>query len=550
MKILDIEFLLEKKTIFAEYSFLAFAFFLILIVGLQITPGISPDPILKYLPISEKIYHEGFLWFLLNDSYETTVIPPLYEFITAFVMITGFDVIHSSRLVSLITFGLFPIPLYYISKQMYGAKFAMISVILCCVMKPFWDSGTALMTDMLFLFLVFTSIGFFSHYLKTNNISPLVFSGFFLVLANWTRWLGASLLLAYMMIFFLRIIQKKTTFREILPFFLVSVPLIGILYIRNLVLVGEVYLSEKIPFSPINILINCGMIIITIVWDFIAVSPIKNFNQILMEQYFAHYIHILPLDYLKLFESVPLSHYLPFLFGLILIIGILAIVFFRLINPLYKVISGVVKDTQIILLLFVFSLFYLGMFLFTEGTSRLTLMDSRYILPIYPILIMGCFLGTIYLINNTQQFRSVSRMVFYLCIFLFILWHSIATITYLSHVQSGRDFSDPQLMEGPAFQWMSQHGDNSSSFVINDGLRAYFWEQKIQSPLIQMPNRNYPIENYLDNLTSGSYLVITPVIGTKGPYRMIELEPFLRNSSRYSLVLSEEQDRIFKVING
>jgi len=124
----------------------------------------------------------------------------------------------------------------------------------------------------------------------------------------------------------------------------------------------------------------------------------------------------------------------------------------------------------------------------------------------------------------------------------------MSTISYVSNVYSGRDFSDPKQMEGPAFQWMLENANDSSIYVINDRLRAFLWEKKLQISLIPMPNRDHPIQNYLNNLTSGTYLVITPVIGTKGPYRMVELERFLFNSTKYSLVFKDEQDWIFKVI--
>ena len=63
-----------------------------------------------------------------------------------------------------------------------------------------------------------------------------------------------------------------------------------------------------------------------------------------------------------------------------------------------------------------------------------------------------------------------------------------------------------------------------------------------------MPNRNYPPGNFLINLSSGTYIVITPVIGTKGHYRWVELKPYLCDRNRYDILLNETDEKIFRVI--
>jgi len=540
----------HKKTHFFESFSLFFVSLFIFFMSMKITPGITPDSILKYLPMSDYIFQNGFLNFLFKGSYETTVMPPLYELVSAFFMITGFDSIHSAGIVSNISFALLPIPLYYLSKQIGGMKFAALSVLLCFVIKPFWDIGTAIMTDMLFIFLIFSSICFFSRFLKYAKTNDLLLSSLLLVLANWTRWLGISLLFTYVVILVIRYYQTRTNKRELLLFCVISFPLISLLFIRNHLLVGELYIIEKIPFSLVNIIINFGMAIITIVWDFIAFNPLNNFNQLLMNYYYTNYVNILPLDYLELFNSfnIAFPQFISLILGLLLIISLILILFFRFFDAINTFFKDFLAINLTLKLLLLFMFFYLGALLYTEGTTRLSLIDSRYLLPIYPIIIIGTIKGITLILNSTSHYRKISKVIILTCAIFFIIWQSMSTISYVSNVYSGRDFSDPKQMEGPAFQWMLENANDSSIYVINDRLRAFLWEKKLQISLIPMPNRDHPIQNYLNNLTSGTYLVITPVIGTKGPYRMVELERFLFNSTKYSLVFKDEQDWIFKVI--
>ena len=540
---------LKNQKWFLEWIFLSIVSLIIFLTGLQITPGITPDSVLKYLPISENIYHYGISWFLFNDSYETTIIPPLYEFCTAFLMISGIDAVYATGLVSLISFTILPFPLYYLGKEIGGNILGFLTVILCCIMKPFWENGTSSMTEMLFLVLVIVSICFFVRYISRYSRIDLVLSTVFLVLANWTRWLGITLFLTYFFILIIIWIQKKVHRSHISNFLLISIPFISFLYLRNLFLVGELYASERISFSIPNLVINVGMTGLNIIWDFIGFNPLKTANQTFMDLYFHVLSDSLPLDYLTLFESVHLNtnQFISLFLTLFLIILILVMVFLRIRRAVFSYVKYLLIDKKWILLFTLFITFYLGMYLYTESSTKLSLMDSRYLVPIYPLLIITGLKGLLVLNRVDPPVQRICNILLIILIIGFIIWQSSMTALFLFHIQQGRGFSDPTQMEGPAYQWMKSTMNQSGNIIINDGLRGYFWEKSLNRSIGKMPVRDFPINTYLMEQPAGTYLVITPVIGTKGPYRWSELQQFLMNSSRYSLVLDQKEDRIFLI---
>ena len=190
----------------------------------------------------------------------------------------------------------------------------------------------------------------------------------------------------------------------------------------------------------------------------------------------------------------------------------------------------------------------MGILFYTETTTSLSLIDSRYLSPLYPLFIIsGCKILLSVKNRHESGFRYGNSLIT-LMIVSFLIWQVSATSVVLTEYGNGRGLSDPATMKGPAYQWLQDNWNHEDDIIINDGLRVQIWKKSFFSNIKPLPNRNYPPGNFLINLSSGTYIVITPVIGTKGPYRWVELKPYLCDRNRYDILLNETDEKIFRVL--
>jgi hypothetical protein len=78
-----------------DYVVMVIVSLIIFSIGLQITPGLSPDST-RYIAVAEKIITNG-PWYPLTlhtdplESWATSVIPPLFEYFIAGFLFLGFE---------------------------------------------------------------------------------------------------------------------------------------------------------------------------------------------------------------------------------------------------------------------------------------------------------------------------------------------------------------------------------------------------------------------------------------------------------------------------
>lgn len=518
-------------------------------IGINIETGLTPDSVIKYLPVSENIFHEGLHWFIFNNSYETTVVPPLYEFFTVFFMIFGLDVNQSSGLVSLISLSLLTFPIFYIGKNIGGKYLGYISVLLCCSMKTMWDNGTSAMSEMLFIFLTYASILFFIQYINNNRRSDIVLSSFFLVLANWTRWIGIFLLITYLSYLLIQLYFKNDKLINLILFSVISIPPVMLLYLRNILIGSEIYSIGKTSFSFSELFINLGMFFFNVLWDFFPISPLMYFNEFLMEIYFTYFFNVLSIYDLAILIPFKLNFYYLLITAcaIIIVISIMALIFYNYSKKIKIIISSFHDKKWPLLFVLIFT-FYMGILFYTETTTSLSLIDSRYLSPLYPLFIISSCKILLSVKNRHESGFRYGNSFITLIIVSFLIWQVSVTSVFLTEYGNGRGFSDPATMKGPAYQWLQDNWNHEDDIIINDGLRVQIWKKSFFSNIKPLPNRNYPPGNFLINLSSGTYIVITPVIGTKGPYRWVELKPYLCDRNRYDILLNETDEKIFRVL--
>lgn len=534
----------------SDYIFLILISISILIIGSAIEPGVTPDSLIKYFPVSENIFYSGLNWYFFNGSYETTVVPPLFEVLTASIMLFGLDVIHASGAVSLISFAILPFPLFFLGKIIGGRIMGYSTVLICCSLKMLWDCGTSAMSEMLFILLLFSSMFFFIRYITNFYRSDLIISSLLLICTNWTRWIGIILLFTYLSVLLIQILQKKEKTINAILFLIISLPPILLLYVRNFLLGAEIYSIDKMPFSITNLIINIGMICANLIWDFLGIIPLKTFNQFLMEIYFSYLTNKYSIDYLSLFSSLQLIHFnsIALICTFILVILFFIIIIIDQWDRCKSVSKSIYTVFIWVQLFIIFIIYYLLVLLYTESTTKLSLIDSRYLTPLYPFFILiGVKLFFIWE-KKTIVLKTIRGLLTIFLVISIVIMQLSSTIIFLSNYQHGRGFSDPDLMEGPAYQWLITHWDHESPIIINDGLRTSFLNNIFLNHVEKMPLRGSSIQEFLDHQSSGTYIVITPVIETKGPYRWNELELIMNSSPKIQLLLNKDDDMIFRVL--
>ncbi len=534
--------------------FLIGAVLFIFIIGLQITPGTGPDSVIRYLPISEEIATNDITWYFYDNSYETAVGPPLYFFLSALLIKAGMTATSACGLISLISFALLPVPLFYLSKEIGGSLLGVITVILCIIIRPFFYYGTMALSEMLFVFLTISSLCLFIRYLNRGSNHYLIFSTAFLILACYTRYLGLALFVSYICLLLIRLRGKLISIRNFALWFTFTLPFVLLYQIRNCLINVDIYPADKIPFSLVSIFVNCGMIFLNTIWDFIGFSNEKSLNQTLMDYYFSNLSGIVTIDYLYIIKEIIIlyPHQILSLAIAAIIVGlifILIILNFKL--EVESVIHYLYKKYPLLSILLLYDLLYLGMYLYTGCTMHLALMDTRYLLPLYPSFII---FGLIFLFEVSQsrpEYNRYSKVCLTIILTLFILWHCFGTFTYLSSVHDGRGFSDPEVMNGETFNWLYQNPDKLEYVILNEGFIGKFWEKSLNHSFEYMPHRNYPPDKYLDeiiNNNSETYLVISKPIDTKDFYRWNDLKPYIQNSSSWKIIVENDNEKIVKLI--
>ena len=150
-------------------------------------------------------------------------------------------------------------------------------------------------------------------------------------------------------------------------------------------------------------------------------------------------------------------------------------------------------------------------------------------------------------LNWSKDDNQLNKYLIIIILASFFVIQASASLLFLNEYSYGRGFSDPKVTEGSAYHWLINNWSNNDEIYINDGLQVNYWQKSFFPYIFGLPNRNYPIKNFLYDLKKGTYIVIVPVIQTKGPYRWIELEPILKDINKFDILLNDKEEKIFRV---
>ena len=181
----------------------------------------------------------------IENQFQTSLTPFYPVMIGLFNLIINNGEL-SARLVSILFGALLIFPVYFIARRLFSKKTALITALVMSVYPALAYVSTITYTDSLFLFLLFTSILILIKFLEKESIYNALFLGFMLSLCYLTRPEGFTYLLIAI---FLTFIIKFKNFKEILPkvlaivlvFFLVASPYLAFLKEQT----GSFSLSSK-----------------------------------------------------------------------------------------------------------------------------------------------------------------------------------------------------------------------------------------------------------------------------------------------------------------
>lgn len=180
----------------------------------------------------------------IENQFQTSL-APFYPIMIGFFNLFA-DGELAARLVSILFGALLIFPVYFIARRLFSRKTALITALVVSVYPALAYISTITYTDSLFLFLLFTSILVFIKFLDNESIYNALLLGFTLSLTYLTRPEGFTYLLITI---FLTFIIKSKNLKEILPkvfaiilvFFLVASPYLAFLKEQT----GSFSLSSK-----------------------------------------------------------------------------------------------------------------------------------------------------------------------------------------------------------------------------------------------------------------------------------------------------------------
>ena len=134
----------------------------------------------------------------INDAiYMNPRMPPLYISLLALGEYSGIGAEAAGVIVSLLAGTLVLIPVFLISRKIFGDKIGLVSAFLVATHPYLIRLSTEVMRDSLFLFLLFSSVAFAVYAADHSGISrKWYFSGAFAGLAAMTRSEGTFLIVA------------------------------------------------------------------------------------------------------------------------------------------------------------------------------------------------------------------------------------------------------------------------------------------------------------------------------------------------------------------
>ncbi len=465
---------------------------IIFIIGLQITPGLSPDST-RYIAVAEKIITTGPLYPLTvhNDpleSWATSIIPPLFEyFITGFLLL-GFEKLTAGGMVSLLFLALLPFPLFYLAKEVGNSTIGYLSVLFFFTMASTWYIGTWIYTETTFIFFSVSALFFCIKYLKYHHTEYLILCAFFCTLSCLTRWIGIILVLSIFAVLFYASIRYKHSSKTLLcSYLIISLLPVSVLLLKNFfIFQGDIYPSYYGSHSSVLntfIIIPLFFMVKDFVFPLLYIFPkLTTYgSQISRHIYFN-------LEAGSKFITLNLNYFDGFYLVFYIVMLILFVLSMYCIGKFltnFQLIKEKLLDEKnlFILPIIVYTIFYLISLIAIKRVSHFSDLDTRFIIPIYPLLLILFFYLYYEMVHSLPESKKVQiKRYFFIFVVLFLVTQAIASTILLVQQRDGKQFSSE---EGKLFT-------TSQSYIFLENN----WNK---SDPIFTNVEIYPIKYYLDS---------------------------------------------------
>jgi len=471
-----------------DYVVMVIVSLIIFSIGLQITPGLSPDST-RYIAVAEKIITNG-PWYPLTlhtdplESWATSVIPPLFEYFIAGFLFLGFEKLTAGGMVSLLFLAFLPFPLFYLAKEAGNRTIGYLSVLFFFAMASTWYIGTWVWTETAFIFFSLAALFFCIKFLKLNAPGYLILCAFFSTLSCLTRWIGIVLVLSIGAVLFYRYSTSHQVSKTLLMgYVLLSLSPVSVLLLRNFIVKGTVYPSFGSKGNFFDIFMYP---VSTLVKDFIfplvyIIPELTNVSRIGRHVYYNK-------DAGASFISFNLDFFDGFYAVFLLVIVILFVLaMYCIVKSLknFPFIKEKLSDEKKIFILpvLVYTIFYLLSLMFLKSVSHFDDLDTRLLIPLYPLLLILFFYFYYEMVPSLPASKKAQiQRYFFLFVVLFLVTQGISSSALLFQQREGKQFSSE---EGKMFT-------TSQSFIFLEKN----WNKS--DPLFTNV-RVYPMKYYLDS---------------------------------------------------
>jgi len=492
---------LESRNYYLSFCFACFI--VALIMGYLFTqsgPGVVTDST-TYIDVAENLY-SGNGFHMINSDTPYTQGAPLYPLLIAALMHLGLDAEQSGRLVSILCFGLLMFPLFLLGKTILNAVTGYVVCLICLAFTPILWATSHVLTEMPFILLSALAIFLLAKSMESRKVKNwiLYVSAICVALAILTRLVGVVLLPVAIIA---NILINRSRFTKMVLQLLLygSISLIPVIpwIFRNAIIVsdlrGATWLIKNIGLLPT---INKSAVII--VGDFIDFSDFQksyNYSGGLLSSWL-----ILNLDSFWFIGP-----------AIIAVCIILLAVYITFLPTIRTILLGYLKKNYLVL---AYICLYLAAVIIIRSIWG-TGMSQRYILPVYPFLILALISFLFYTYKEIEKPSLKPIMLSIITIFCVSLLaiQIVSSIAYYRDARYGQFYNSPSWRYSQAITWaQSNIPDNTT--LYSDMADVIYFRLKRQTFNLPSSENKEQTEELLQNLKSEDPVFI---ICFKGSYR-------------------------------
>ena len=476
---------------------------IIFIIGLQITPGLSPDST-RYIAFAEKIITNGPFYPLTIhsdplESWATSVIPPLFEYFISGFLFLGFEKLTAGGMVSLLFLALLPFPIFYLAKEVGNRNIGYLSVLFFFTMASTWYIGTWVWTETMFIFFSISALFFCIKYLKYNTTEYLILCAFFSTLTCLTRWIGIILVLSIFAVLFYSSMKYRQLSKTLLiSYLIISLSPVSILLLKNFIFKGKVY-----PYfgSMGNFLDIFIVPVSTMVKDFVfpllyILPKLTNVSRIGRHIYYNKEAGVSLIDFnFDFFDGF----YAVFLIVIMILFALSMYCVFKFITNFQLIKKKLLDEKNLFILpIITYTIFYLLSLMFLKSVFPFDDLDTRLLIPIYPLLIILFFYTYYEMVASLQEAQKAHiKRYFFIFVVLFIVTQAIASSVLLVQQRDGKQFSSEEgkmFTTSQSFIFLERNWNKSDPIFSNVRVHAmkYYLDSYFNENIYQI-NGNFQL---------------------------------------------------------